>query len=132
MRDVVLGTAITAVMLFTGRAYAEDAKLKAGLMEARSTLVVMVKDPTKRDAGQQALVKSSADGFAKMLAATTPPAGKDAAFKELSETWAAYKQTREAEVVPDILAGKQVEADKLVGGVQKQRYEKMMGIIKAM
>ncbi len=132
MRKFVLGAAITAAMLVTGHANAEDAKLKASLMEARGTLVAMVKDPTKRDASQQAMVKSSADAFTKMLATATPPAGKEAAFKDLSETWAAYKQTREAEVVPDILAGKQAEADKLVSGVQKQRYEKMLGIISAM
>lgn len=132
MRNVVLGAAIAAVVLTTGHAFAEDAKLKAGLMEARSTLVTMTKDPSKRDASQQGLVKSSADEFSKMLAATTPPAGKEAAYKELTETWAAFKETRETELVPDILAGKQAEADKIAGGVQKQRYEKMMGIIGAM
>ena len=57
MRNVVLGAAIAAVVLTTGHASAEDAKLKAGLMQARSTLVTLVKDPTKRDANQQAMVK---------------------------------------------------------------------------
>ena len=132
MRNAFLGAALTATVLLSGYAHAADAKLKAGLMEARTTLLAMVKDPKMRDAAQQAKVKASMDDFTKMLAATTPPAGKEAAFKELSETTAAYKTTREDELVPALLSGKQAEAEKLAGGVQKQRYEKMLSIIDAM
>ena len=132
MRNIAFGAAAAAFVILSSHAYAEDAKLKAGLMEARSTLVVMIKDPSKRDAGQQAMVKSSADEFAKMLATMTAPVGKEVAFKDLSETWAAFKETREKELVPALLAGKQADAEKIAGGLQKQRYEKMMGIIKAM
>ena len=132
MRTRVHGAAAAVAALLSGQACAEDAKLKTGLMEARSTLVTMTKDPAKRDAAQQAMVRSSADDFSKMLVATTPPAGKEAAFKELTETWAAFKKTREDELVPDVLAGKQAEADRIASGIQKQRYEKMMSIIGAM
>ena len=132
MRNAFLGAALTAAVLLSGYAHAADAKLKAGLMEARTTLLAMVKNPKMRDAAQQAKVKASMDDFTKMLAATTPPAGKEAALKELSETTAAYKTTREEELVPALLAGKQAEAEKLAGGVQKQRYEKMLSIIDAM
>ena len=101
-------------------------------MKARSTIVTMAKDPAKRDAAQQALVKSSADDFATMLAATKPPAGKEAAFKELADLWSGFKNTRETELVPLILAGKTEDAAKISGCVQKQRYDKMLAIIGAM
>ena len=68
----------------------------------------------------------------EMLAAATPPAGKEAALKELTETWAAFKQTREKELVPAVLAGNQAEVDKIGGGIQKQRYDKMIAIVDAM
>ena len=132
MRNISLAVVMTATALFSSHAYAEDAKLKAGLVEARTTLVTMIKDPTKRGASQQAMVKSSADAFSEMLAAAKPPTGKQAAFKELSETWAAFKETREKELVPAVLAGKQAEVDKIAGGIQKQRYDKMLSIIDAM
>ena len=132
MRNLSRGFSLAAAILVSSYAYAGDAKLKAGLVEARTTLVTMIKDPTKRDANQQLTVKKSGNSFSAMLAATTPPADKEAAFKELSETWAAFKQTRETELVPAVLAGKQAEVDKIAGGIQKQRYDKMVGIIDAM
>ena len=132
MRKVLLSATMALAALVSSHAYAEDAKLKAGLMEARATLVTMIKDPTKRDASQQAMVQTSANKVSDMLATTKPPADKEAAFKELSETWVAFKETREKELVPAVLAGKQAEADKIAGGIQKQRFDKMMSIVNAM
>jgi hypothetical protein len=57
------------------------------------------------------------------------PAGKEAQFKELVETWAAFKKTRETELVPAVLAGKDDEAKKLATGVQKERYTKCQQLL---
>jgi hypothetical protein len=47
----------------------------------------------------------------------------------LVETWNAFKKTREAELVPAILAGKDDEAKKLAGGIQKERITKCQQLV---
>ena len=51
------------------------------------------------------------------------------AFDEFKATWSEFKKTRETELVPAILAGKQEEGDRLATGVQKERYKKMMDLL---
>jgi len=60
------------------------------------------------------------------------PAGKEAQFKELVDTWSAFKKTREEELVPAILAGKDAEARKIAGGIQKDRYTKCQELLSAL
>jgi len=57
------------------------------------------------------------------------PEGRAAPFKELKETWAAFKNTRETELVPAILAGEKAKAEKIGGGIQKERLEKCYSLI---
>ena len=108
-------------------AHADDFKdLRAKMTVARETLVAMATDKTKRGADQQKIVKDTADAVSAMLAKFKAPAGKEGQFKELVEAWGAFKKTRETELVPLILAGKDDEALKLAGGIQKERINKCM------
>jgi hypothetical protein len=95
----------------------------------RESLVTLVVSKDKRGADQQKLVKETAYKVSAHLAKMKAPAGKEAQFKELSETWAAFKKTREAELVPAVLAGKDDEAKKLVNGIQKERYTKCQQLV---
>ena len=45
------------------------------------------------------------------------------------QNWSAFKKTREDELVPMILGGKQADAEKLAGGVQKERFQKIIGLV---
>lgn len=111
-------------------AHAEDFKvLRAKMSTARETLVAMVTDKTKRSADQQKIVKETADAVSELLGKLKAPVGKEAQFKELIETWGAFKKTRETELVPLILAGKDDEALKLAGGIQKDRILKCMSLL---
>ncbi len=111
-------------------AHAEDFKdLRAKMTTARESLVTMATDKTKRGADHQKVVKDTADAASAMLGRLKAPAGKEAQFKELTDTWGAFKKTREAELVPMILAGKEDDALKLAGGVQKERFNKCMGLL---
>lgn len=103
----------------------EFGDLKKKIGEARDSLVVMVKNKDKRGADQQKLVKDTADAVSTALSKIKSPAGKEAKFKELVETWFAFKKTRENELVPALLAGKQEDAEKLAGGIQKERMKKL-------
>jgi len=112
--------------------YAACGDIKDKIMAARSSLVTLLKKSDKRGADQQKLVKDSADAVSDTLAKVKAPAGKEATLKELIDTWNAFKKTREDELVPMILAGKQGDAEKLAGGVQGERFEKMMALCEAL
>jgi hypothetical protein len=106
-------------------AHANDfATLRTELSAARESLVTMLTNKDKRGADHQKVVKDTADAVSAHLAKLKAPAGKEAQFKELVDQWTAFKKTRETELVPAILAGKDDEARKLAGGVQKERITK--------
>ena len=103
--------------------------LRPKLSAARESLVTMMLHKDQRGSDQQKLVKDTADAVSAQLAKMKAPAGKEAQFKELVETWAAFKKTRETELVPLILKGKDEEAKKLGGGIQKERITKCQNLI---
>ena len=55
-------------------------------------------------------------------------AGRSA--KIMSDNWAEFKKTREEELVPLILAGKQEEGKKIAMGIQKERLTKVLTLTK--
>ena len=103
--------------------------LRTEMTAARESLVTLVVNKDKRGADQQKLVKETADKVSAHLAKMRAPAGKEAQFKELSDTWAAFKKTREIDLVPAVLAGKDDDAKKLVNGIQKERYTKCQQLL---
>lgn len=121
---VFLFIVIVALSAYAG----EIAELKNKMINARQSLYILLNDATRRGADQQKLVKDTADAVSAMAAAMKAPAGKEAKFKELVMTWKAFNKTREEELVPLILSGKQKEAEKLATGVQYERFKKMMAL----
>jgi hypothetical protein len=121
-----------AVMGLTASSWAqanEFSDLRTELSAARESLVTMMTNKDKRGADQQKIVKATADAVSAHLAKMKAPAGKEAQFKELNEAWNAFKKTRETELVPAILAGKEDEARKLAGGIQKERITKCQQLV---
>jgi hypothetical protein len=107
----------------------EFADLRGKLSAARESLVTMLVNKDKRGADHQKVVKDTADAVSAHLAKLKAPAGKEQQLKELTETWNAFKKTREVELVPAILAGKEDEAKKLAGGIQKDRITKCQQLV---
>lgn len=133
MNRLAVGLAFVFLVIFSISATAgEFGVLKSKIADARDPLVTMLKDPSKRGADQQKLVKDSAAAVSDAIAKMKAPAGKEAHFKELKDTWAAFKKTREEELVPLILKGKQAEAEKIAVGVQKDRMKKMNDLCDAL
>lgn len=111
-------------------AHANDfADVRTAMSAARESLVTMLTNKTKRDAEQQKVVADTANAVSAKLAKLKAPAGKEAQFKELVDTWAAFKKTREAELVPAILAGRDEEARKLAGGIQRERITRCQQLL---
>ena len=123
---------LVALLALTASTWAsanEFSDLRTELSAARESLVTMMTNKDKRGADQQKIVKTTADAVSAHLAKMKAPAGKDAQFKELVDTWNAFKKTREAELVPAILAGKDDEARKMAGGIQKERITKCQQLV---
>lgn len=121
--------ALTALSMSTLARANEFSDLRIELSAARESLVTMLTNKDKRGADQQKIVKATADAVSAHLAKMKAPAGKEAQFKELNEAWNAFKKTREVELVPAILAGKDDEARKLAGGIQKERITKCQQLV---
>ena len=107
----------------------EFSDLRGKLSAARESLVTMLVNKDKRGTDHQKVVKDTADAVSAHLAKLKAPAGKEAQMKELVDTWNAFKKTREVELVPAILAGKDDEAKKLAGGIQKERITKCQQLV---
>lgn len=107
----------------------EFTDLRTELSAARESLVTLLTNKDKRGADQQKIVKSTADAVSAHLAKMKAPAGKEAQLKELNEAWNAFKKTREVDLVPAILAGKDDEARKIAGGIQKERITKCQQLV---
>jgi len=121
--------AASALLFVSSSLYAgEFANLHQKVMEARDSLVTLVKNEDKRGADQQKLVKDSAAAVSAMIATMKAPEGKEAQFEEMSKNWADFKKTREEELVPLILAGKQEEGKKIAMGIQKVRLDKVVSL----
>ncbi len=121
--------ALLALTASTWASANDFSDLRTELTAARESLVTMMVNKDKRGADQQKIVKSTADTVSAHLAKLKAPAGKEAQFKELVENWNAFKKTRETELVPAILAGKDEEAKKIAGGIQKERYTKCQQMV---
>ena len=106
----------------------EFGDLRTKMSAARESLVAMMLHKDKRGPDQQKLVKDTADAVSAQLAKMKAPAGKEAQFKELVETWKAFKETREKELVPALLKGNDEEAKKIAGGIQKERITKCQSL----
>ncbi len=107
----------------------EFSELRVQLSAARESLVTMLTNKDKRGPDQQKLVKDTADAVSARLAKMKAPGGKEAQFKELKDTWDAFKKTRENDLVPAILAGREEEARKLAGGIQRERITRAQQLV---
>jgi hypothetical protein len=121
--------AMTAALVAPSAWANEFADLRTQMAAARESLVTMLTNKEKRGADHQKVVKDTADAASARLAKLKAPAGKEAQFKELTDTWNAFKKTREVELVPAILAGKDDEARKLAGGIQRERYTRVQQLL---
>ncbi len=131
MKKWIASLCVAVVALVgTSTAMANDFKdLRAKMTSARESLITMTTDKTKRGADQQKLVKDTADAVSAAITKLKAPAGKEVQFKEMVDTWNAFKKTRETELVPLILAGKDDEALKIAGGIQKQRFSQCLSLV---
>lgn len=133
MNKLVMASVFSMLVGFSFSANANEfGDLNTKISAARSTLISLMLHADQRGAAQQKEVKDTADAVSAAISKMKAPAGKEAQFKEMSENWAAFKKTRETELVPLILKGKDKEAKSLAGGIQKERLMKVKELIAEM
>lgn len=98
---------------------------KASLTKAREALVSMLDaDAAKYDALQADIARASKAVDAAIAAGASDKAHADV-YKEMSKTWADFKKTRDAEIIPALKSGKKDAAKALAKGVQAERFKKL-------
>ncbi len=104
----------------------------AALMEARGHLVAMIGSTDK--AAHADLKPKIHAASAKVDAAVSAMqksynAGNEAQANAFKPVWEAFKTTRENEIIPAVLAGKNADAKALATGVQAERMKQMRGAL---
>ena len=102
--------------------------IREKILLARRAIMVMVQDKNKRGEYWQKMAQEGVDTVSDSLNRADVPPGKQRQFKELVDTWGAFKKTREEDLVPLLLVGKQAEAEKIAKGVQVNRMKKILGL----
>ncbi len=126
MKKLLAGLILVSFVFVAVQVHAgEFSDLKKKIGDARSSLLIMVKNKNKRGPGNQELVKKTADAVSSALANMKAPDGKEAKFEELVDTWNAFKKTRENSLVSLILSDNQEEAERIAHGVQQERLDRM-------
>ncbi len=125
LKKLLLGLLFLTMAVMSGQsAHAADANaVKAQLMTARENLVAMLDVGDKTPAATRIAAIGEAT---KSVDAAIEGAAEYAAFKEV---WAAFKTTRDGELIPLITSGKIAEAKALSASVQSERMKKMVGIL---
>jgi hypothetical protein len=125
----VVAVSAFTLILATPSFGSEFAVLKEEIKTARQALVQLALYREKRGPEQFKLVKDTADLVSEHLRKLSAPAKRAAEFKELKETWAAFKKTREEELVPAIQRNDRARYEKIGAGIQKERLERIYALI---
>jgi len=108
---------------------------KVALAEARLNLMMMVMstEKTEHDALKVEIDTASA-ALELAIAAMLKDENKidDGQLTTLQDTWAAFKNTREAEIIPTIRAGNNDKAIEIATGIQAERMDTMDGLIQTL
>jgi len=112
---------------------AELGDLKAQLADVRGALVAMLdeKDKEKQEELHAKIKKLTKEIDELLPALIAKEKGAEAKGKlgELKETWEAFRNTRDTQIIPAIYAGKVEESKAIAGGIQKERFKKMSSIV---
>ena len=136
MKKVVILTVMAATFLAVQWVQAASVcDVKMGLQNAREKLVAMLDAADK--AAQEELKKQVDEASTSLETAVEAMLGdantsedNKGKLNKFKETWTAFKETREKEIVPAIYAGKKEEAKALATGVQAERMTTMKDLLK--
>jgi hypothetical protein len=136
MKNFVISTVMATTFLAVQWVQAASiCDVKNGLQSARESLVAMLDAADK--AAQEELKKKVDEASTSLETAVEAMLGdantsedNKGKLNQFKETWTAFKDTRETEIVPAIYAGEQAEAKALATGIQAERMTTMQDLLK--
>ncbi len=108
---------------------------KIALADARLNLMMMVMSTEKAEQDDLRVeINTASTGLDNALAAMLKDENKtdDTQLTNLQDTWNAFRNTRETEIIPAIYAGNNDKAIEIATGVQAERMDIMNSIIQAL
>jgi diguanylate cyclase (GGDEF)-like protein len=110
------------------------AKLGSDLNSVRAALITMMseKERSRQEAQHEVikdLTKEIDSSFGSLLNNPSLMENVKDALKKARETWTAFRDTRDRELIPAIYGGQIEKARALAMGIQKERYEKFKSIM---
>lgn len=103
--------------------------IKAKLVEGRTALISMLdeKDKTKLSELHTTIKKVTGEinGLIPGLKGIVPDGG----LNELNGAWVVFRDGRDNNVIPALLAGRIEEAKSIATGIQKERFQKVSSIL---
>ena len=133
MRTVLMLCAgFAATLLSANSAWADGAvDVKNSISNARAKLVVMVQAPDSSHYTEQVadVKEASTAADVSLNSAMSLGDGHLPKYEEVKASWEAFKNTRDSELIPALLAGDRSTATSLATGVQKERFETMMALL---
>jgi hypothetical protein len=136
MKNVlIIGVAVSSIFVTQLASAATICDVKLALGDARSNLVSMV---GSKDKAEQEALKAKVDEATTKLEETTKAMladdnkDDDEKLTTFEKTWAEFKGTREADIVPAIYAGDNAKAKEIATGVQAERMKAMNEVVSAL
>ena len=131
-KSLIVGIIAASMLAMQLSQAATICDVKANLGNARSSLVAMV--GSKDKAEQAALRDKVNDASTKLEEAYAAMLGDDnkaddADLDKFKETWEAFKETRETEIIPAVEKGDTKTAKDIAQGVQADRMKVMNGVV---
>jgi hypothetical protein len=132
MNKLAIGI-LASLLLAAGSAHAapsDDAC--AAMMEARGHLVAMIGSTDKAmHADLKPKIQAASDKVDAIVNAMQKSynAGNEAQANAFKPVWEAFKATRENDIIPAVLAGKNADAKALATGIQAERMKQMRGAL---
>jgi hypothetical protein len=102
------------------------------MMEARGHLVAMIGSTDKAmHADLKPKIQAASDKVDAIVNAMQKSynAGNEAQANAFKPVWEAFKATRENDIIPAVLAGKNADAKALATGIQAERMKQMRGAL---
>lgn len=103
--------------------------LRAQMSAAREASTVMMTRTDMRIAQQRQIVKDSVDAVSDKLDSLSAPTGKAKQLAELKLLWKDYRQTTIGSVLPAIQSNRDLEAQRLLMGVQRERFNRCLQLV---
>lgn len=137
MKKILLGLTAVSTLAVSVVQAEPICDVKNSLAASRGALLEMLGSTDKE--AQKALkakIEESTAAVDTAVKAITENAATPAGIKEnlakFSETWTAFKETRQKEIFPAVEAGKVADAKKVAEGVQAERVKTMGELVAAM